>query len=324
MATSEDEFVNLNLSKLEQVKKIYSHASCPDGTMAALICAAAYEMIGLSPSIEFIQYGTKSEDELEPEPGQLFVDIAPPEDRWEDWRDVEPVVLDHHETREHITRGLDGIYGYPVYSGASLAFAYIMLPIAAHVSLEKNCAGKWAKYAELAQIRDTWKTDRSEWVDAASFGQGLSFFGSEYLLGLIKDDKLDFDEILKIGKIKYDKILRKANLIAKSSYFSTLSHNGRQYKLAFFNSTEKNISEVCHHLIEEMGCDFASGYFATCKDDKPITIVSLRTSSGLNARKIAEIFGGGGHPTAAGFKIFGDASISNIVGHVKSGIKRIV
>jgi len=295
--------------------------------MAALICAAAYRSCGLSPKIEFIQYGTKEEEELQPGPGQLFVDIAPPESKWKEWQDVKPIVLDHHETREHITKGLDGVYGYPEYSGASLAFTHVLVPLwhQANVAVSMQ---QWAKYVILAQIRDTWQSDHPEWFDAASFGQGLAFYGSRDLLESLNRGTLDLDEVLKIGRKAYKRILRKAEYVAASSYTKEVNLEGEVYKLAFFNSTEKNISEVGHHLLEVNGYDLAAGFFSLYQDGKFRIIVSLRTGERLNARKIAEVFkGGGGHPKAAGFKMDGpgeyDAlahTFGDIVGYVESAI----
>lgn len=295
--------------------------------MAALICSTAYRAIGLCPEIKFIQYGTKEEKELTPEPGQLFVDFAPPNDRWEEWKDVDPIVLDHHETREKVTRGLGGIYGHPKYSGASLAFMHVMVPLWNEMTTPRITLQEWAKFAILAQIRDTWQSDSPAWFSAASFGQGLSFFGSRSLLAAVEEDNLDLHQVLDIGKKVYERILRKAEHIADSAYTETISLNGESYKLAFFNSTEKNISEVAHHLLEECECDLAAGYFSIFQDGKFRIIVSLRTKGRLNARKIAEVWNGGGHPPAAGFKMDGprgfDAlahTFGDIVGYVKSGI----
>jgi hypothetical protein len=323
LGTSEEFVIN----KLKQIKKIIAHRSCPDGTMAALICAAAYQKaLSAIPKIEFIQYGTKEERELQPEPGQLFVDIAPPEDRWEEWKDVEPIVLDHHETREHITKGLGGIYGYPEFSGASLAFMHVMTPLW-EVSKEHPSLQEWAEFAVLAQTRDNWQTDSPVWLDAAALGQGLMFFGSKLLLDELGNNSLNLKKVLEVGRISYDKILRKAGYVAESAYYNDYGCNGEIYKLGVFNSTEKNISEVGHILLEEKGCDLAAGFFIICQEDKLRIIVSVRTGDRLNARKIAEVFGGGGHPKAAGFKMDGpgehDArahTLEDITQYIQSGI----
>jgi len=304
--------------------------------MAALICAAAYQAVGLSPEIHFIQYGTKEEEELEVEEGHLFVDITPPANRWQEWKNANPIILDHHETREHVTKGLGGVYGFPEYSGASLAFMHVMVPLWFQIynsvpevqkTLEEGYVRKWAKYAILAQIRDNWKATHPAWFDAASFGQGITFFGPKNLLDDIKNHTLDLDEVLRIGKMVYERILRKAEHVAGSAYTKEVSFQGEDYKLGFFNSTEKNISEVAHRLLEEHGCDLASGYFPIYQDGKFRIIVSLRTGKRLNARKIAEAWGGGGHPTAAGFKMDGpkesdalDHTFRDIIGWVEAGI----
>ena len=318
--------------RLLKVTKVISHRSCPDGTMAALICAAGFQAENLAPEIEFMQYGTPEEEALKPEPGQLFIDITPPPKRWKEWKDVDPIVLDHHETRQHITEGLGGVFGYPEYSGASLAFMHVLVPLWERVSpkpyVRMPSLEDWARFSVLAQIRDNWQTEDPAWLEAASFAQGLMFHGSRDLLKEVEDTCLNLDEVLKIGTKAYERILRKAKYVAASSYVKEVSLKGESYKLAFFNTTEKNTSEVSHHLIDVDKCDLAVSFFSLYQGGGLKIVVSLRTNERLNARKIAEVFeGGGGHPRAAGFKMNGpgggdalDHTFGDIVGYVEGAM----
>jgi oligoribonuclease NrnB/cAMP/cGMP phosphodiesterase (DHH superfamily) len=309
------------ISRLKKVRKIYAHKSCPDGTMSALVCTAAYQAIGLSPDIEFIQYNTKKIDELKVDTGLLFVDIAPPGDNWEKWKKVSPIVLDHHATREHVTKGLGGFYGYPEDSGASLAFKHVMAPLLVGTE-SASILTKWAKFVVLARIRDTWQQDHPEWFDAAAFGQGTQFFGSKPLLEDLAEGRLNLDKVLEIGRLLYKKIERKSEFVSKSSYYTTMVLD-REYKLGFCNSSEGITSEIGHYMLNSEGCDLAAIYFIFVQDGGLKAVVSLRSTDALNARAICERFGGGGHPRAAGFRTNGAYPITHIVDKVKEAIATV-
>ena len=117
-------------SDLRKVTKIFSHASCYDGTAAAMICARTYAAIGLDPDIKFIQYDDEEHEKMEAGPGQMFVDITPPRSRWEEWKGHAPIVLDHHESSKVATDGLKGVFGRndELMCGAALAYEHVMKP----------------------------------------------------------------------------------------------------------------------------------------------------------------------------------------------------
>jgi single-stranded DNA-specific DHH superfamily exonuclease len=298
----------MNIEKLRAVTDIFSHESCPDGLSSALICQKAYKWLNLSPSIHFIQYDTDFMEKLEPRPNQLFVDITPPKSRWEEWKTVNPIVLDHHDTAKHVTEGLGGTYGDSNESGASLAFKHIYQPLMdfAHVPFDDK---DYRHFSELAMIRDTWKKDNPLWPNAASVAHALMFFGSKEMLS----NPRGLNELLSIGTTIYNGIESKSKKYARGSYFKTFTRypgfdgDNETIKIGFFNCTEKLTSDAANYLIDSCGCDIAVGYFYLFEDNQSCCVVSLRSNGKALVNKMAEMAGGGGHPKAAGYRLRGDS-----------------
>jgi oligoribonuclease NrnB/cAMP/cGMP phosphodiesterase (DHH superfamily) len=286
-------YVKDMIDSFKKVDEIYCHASCPDGTGSALVCAKVASVVGVFPKIKFIQYGTKEHLELEAKPNQLFVDITPPLNRWQEWQDLGVLVLDHHKTAENATRMLNGVFGNSSQSGTSLAFEYLMYPIRDKIDNYEQ----WERFAKLCAIRDTWDNKNSEWEQAAALAHGLISIGPEKLLESI--DAFNFDLVYQFGKLTVDKIKRKAAVISKTSIVKTEIIGGVECKFAFFNLTDPTFSDISEFLRVDYGFDVAASYFYI-HGDRPKTVVSFRSNDKVNVRKVAEKFGGGGHDRAAG------------------------
>ena len=289
----------IDIDKLKSVKTIYSHSFCPDGLSAAMICRAAYSSIGLSPEIIFINYDTLEHENLEPGPDQLFIDITPPVKRWEEWISFSPVVLDHHDTVKHVSEAL-GVYGDVNDSGASLAFKHVMKPLFSSFENHPGALEKWARFAWLAMIRDTWKDKHEDWRNACSLAHSLGFYNSNSLLISASELEINLDEMLRFGGVLLKKSEGKIFRLASTAVVETY----REKKFGFFNCTEKLINETAHELIDVHGCDIAVGFFMNFEGGSYNINISLRSKkNGVLVNKMAEVLGGGGHPPAAGFKL---------------------
>jgi len=297
-----------DLDKLRSVKTVIAHKSCADGTAAAMIAVRALKALGANPEVKFVQYDTKEQHELPAWPNQLFVDITPPLKRWWDWADLDPIVLDHHDTAEAVTAGLGGVYGYPEESGATLAFRHVMMPVVKHLSGSGgsvSAAGheKWAEFAHLCRVRDTWQDKHPDFTAGQGVAHGLSFYGSKDMVQAAREDAVDFDRVRAVGSELYAKLLWKAGVYADSAHLFEAERGGRTYKFGVFNCSEKATSEAAHILLDR-GCDVAVGYFMLFQDDSVCYSVSLRShKGGVLVNKMAEQLGGGGHPPAAGFRV---------------------
>jgi len=305
------------MTDLESLKRVYYHASCPDGTASAVIVASALSLRGLLNNVEFrsIQYGTKEHDEIVPEPGSMFVDITPPIKRWREWEGTDVVVLDHHETAREVTIGLGGVYGTnDKWSGARLAYEHVFRPNAV------NCSSELDDFSFLAMIRDTWKKDHPRWKEAEAQAMALSFYGSEEMLERVNRRALDLEDLMRLGQSLAKKAERSIKKYCSRASW-TESHG---LKLAFFNCTEKLISEIGNSLIEA-GADVAVGWFSIDEDGGPKAIISLRGNGKISVRKVAQRLGGGGHDKAAGFGISGlTLSHQNLVNTITVNVAAVL
>ncbi len=313
----------MDIEKLKAVTDIYVHQSCPDGLSSAMLCAAAYSRVGLRPKIWFLQYGTEKMRQLEPRPNQLFCDITPPLDRWQEWQDHSPIVLDHHETARVATDGLGGVYGTSVQSGATLAYEHIFKPLDEDAG-QSGGDPDWQNLAELAPIRDTWQDSHERWVEATGMAHALMQNNPYDLIDAARDGKVDFVELFKQAKREGDRIDFKARKLAEGAYMVPIQSKGVSYLLGVVNCTEKIISDVCNMLLRN-GCDIAVSYFMLNEDGAPKLSISVRTNGEISARMLCELRKGGGHHRAAGFRIEDglNASVQTIVQTVSNSVWEI-
>jgi hypothetical protein len=289
--------------ELVEVKEVNSHAFCPDGTSAAMICLAAFAAVGRVPEVKFVTYDTVDHDGAVAGPGQLWVDITPPRKRWEDWRESGAIVLDHHETSKDVVNSLGGVYGGPDDSGASLAFRNVMRILCP----DRDDIEKWAKFAYLCMVRDTWKDTSPDWEEAGAVANALSFYTQKALLISASNGSLDLNEIIRFGKVLIKKAEGKAFRLAETSTF--VGAGG--LKFGFFNCTERLISETGHELLDKKGCDVAVGFYYTNESGNTDLCVSFRSrKGGFPVNKLAEHFKGGGHQPAAACRIKGAEDVS--------------
>ncbi len=292
---------------LKEVKEVYYHAGCPDGTSSAMICALAFNDRDENdfPKFRSVSYGEKWYEEMEPKKWQLFVDITPPKNRWEEWKSYKPIVLDHHQSAKYIVDGLEGVYGNENESGAVLAFKHVYKPLKEfknkhrYKSYDQNGeTDRVANFAELNSIRDTWNKKSPRWGEASELACGLSMYEARKLIDDALRGEFKFESMQEIGKVILDNRMRKGRAILKSNKIHEI--NGK--KIIVFNTFDGATSEICD-VLNDGGIDIAVGYFYSHRD-KDCIQVSLRSKVKIN--HIAEAFGGGGHENAAGFRITSD------------------
>lgn len=308
----------INRERLQEVTDVYFHASCPDGTASAMIVADTYAAMEWDIKMHAVQYGTESHENIVAGSGQLFVDITPPKSRWEEWKEHDPIVLDHHETSKHVVEGLKGIYATNEFSsGATLAYEHVAVPLF-------GGNDEWRKFAEIAMIRDTWKRNHALWREACAQAYALQLFGSKMLIQQVVKGSFHHRPFMEIGHLLLESTDHKVKLITETAAKWSVSVGNQDYLIAVFNCTEKIISDVANLLLEK-GADVAVGYFFLFEDGVQRAVVSIRTSGKISARSIAESQGGGGHDRAAGFKIEPANSISptSIIDTIMTAIKSV-
>jgi hypothetical protein len=293
--------------------------------MSAAIAARAFKMIGKTPKIEFVQYGTKKHTELTPDYNQMFIDITPPISRADEWKKFSPVILDHHITAKHVTESCNGVYGDMNESGATLAYKYVMQPICDYHGVQPAYAYK--ELADLVMIRDTWKRYHRDWIMAIGLAEILtdrdpfSFIEEMSVSGGVSDSW--FSSIIADSKRAGEKIAYRASTLARKAFITEFCLNNKNYTIGLFNCTDRMTSDTANTLLE-CGCDIAAGFSITCEDEKINVVVSIRTDGTFSARKIAEYYGGGGHERSAGFSIKGEsainATVNSIINDIVNGV----
>lgn len=324
--------VGFDLESIRKIETVYSHASCYDGTAAAIICAFAFKRLGIDPKFEFIQYDSSEQLNLIPKPNCLFIDITPSLLSIDQWLPFKPLILDHHETAKPAVESLQGIFGLNsrFESGANLAYNFIYKPIEFQYGGSDECdecdgSGTYkldgeickcicseeqevdpiSRFAHLCAIRDTWQDKHEDWEAAQYVCHGLDLYSNQELLEKIQDGSYGPNDLVvlsDIGSRLYRKILRKSKAVAQTAFITTINYQQQAIKVAIFNCTEKIISETCHILLNEYGCQLAISYFTNFNYNEFQTVVSLRSNT-LKVNEIAQRFGGGGHQGAAGYRI---------------------
>lgn len=300
------------------IKEVYYHGSCPDGTSSAMICMEAFLRLGKIPNFHSVQYGTEKFEKMVAEKGQLFVDITPPKDRWTEWVGLSPIVLDHHISSSHITIGLNGVYGTnDENSGAVLAYENILSRFLAES--EKKT---WKEFANLCMIRDTWKKESELWNDSCAMASSLKTIGGNDILSdMIYGVEPDFEKLLEFGKIIEKKDKRTASAAADSAFRYSFLLKDKKINVSIVNHSGGLISDIADVMMSN-GADISIGWFYIFdKNDK--TVVSIRTNELLNASEIASAFGGGGHKNAAGFQIDKSVSVHELCSYLEKVINSL-
>ena len=316
------------IDKLLAVTDVFYHANCPDGSAAAAICAKAFSIMCTAPEFHPLQYGTDYMNALEARPGQLFVDITPPIARWREWEGMSPIVLDHHETVREVTEGLGGAYRTNErHSGAVIAFEEVLEPAARACMPAEDADAllpRWAQFANVAMVRDTWKKDSELWHRACAQAEGLNLYGAGDVIAKVHDGEFSISELEAVGEILLGKAKRKVEFAASKATHDTALVRGNPVRIAVFNCTEKLTSDIANALIDG-GANVAAGYFYTMEGTDVRLCVSVRTDKSVSARGIAEEWKGGGHDRAAGFQLEGALAMGpdRVLSAIKSSLWRL-
>jgi hypothetical protein len=307
----------IDIEKLKAVKKLVTHANCPDGIASALIIKDALPEV----EVVFMAHGTEAHKKLEPRPGTLFVDFSPFQDQWEGslhaakrWIEAGAIVLDHHPTQRDVTMafveaGL-GNYGENDKNecGAWLAYEHVWRPIKlGHGPFNPHDDGESVKQlAELAGVRDTWKKDDPRWQAACEQAEELMFWGF---------DSLDLDSItdpraISLGSKLFEKKIEHAKkAIGEAHEFTTQKGTG----VVMFQGVtptsdaaeilEKDWDPIYRTGVLDFPPNIVAGFHYKVDGDKLKLQFSTRSHTGYDVGAFCKSRGGGGHSAAAGFTI---------------------
>lgn len=323
----------IDVEKLRNVKRLITHANCPDGIASALIIKDAL------PDVEvlFMAHGTEEHKRLEPQPGMLFCDFAPhiptiPQDMLDGtvkhmldghalakWIEAGVLILDHHPTQRDITdnfvrNGL-GVYGENDKNecGAWLAYEHVWKrirlghgPFNPPDRVEDNVE----RFAELAAVRDTWKKDDPRWQAACEQAEELMFWGFDRF-NFASEMSLPEGSI-HVGNILFEKKIEQAKkAISEAHFFVTRPKS----TLVFLFQGVTPTSDAAELLekSEELRSlklpgnhgqpDIVAGFHYKVDGNKLLLQFSTRSHTGYDVGAFCKSRGGGGHKAAAGFTV---------------------
>ena len=302
----------ITLDALRNVTRIVYHSNCADGLSSALICKAAFELINCA-DLEYvpITYGVELET-LDIRPGTLFVDMCPSKTNADKWVDVNPIVLDHHESAKPIVAKFpNGVFGDSNYSGAMLAFEHVLSTVRNELHITKEIFDTWQNFATLCMIYDTWKSTHKDWLPACRLTTGLVTLGIDKLFKVLSNEKTNsvyeinrvLDEAIQIGTPIFDDKLKQSEYYANNCLKFQVGH----LNCAFVNVLGAPVSLTGNALIEKYGVDIAIfGCVAPSKRPAKdgLTVMewglSFRSSDRFNVSKLGQRLWGGGHARAGG------------------------
>lgn len=283
------------LERISKVQTVVSHgAACPDGIASAMIIK------GVLPHAKyiFLNYNTPELDALKAEPGIMFVDFTPPQNRVEEFVQAEAVVLDHHEKQKDIVEAF-GEYGVytdkPGWSGAMLAYVYVWEPLmkVSNYAMHSENTARVASFAKLAGIRDTWQKNHLNWRLACAQAETLRFYPQEMWMSRPTFDPSWVEEKMSIGEILLQKNEeRDARLVKNAAFY----RSGQKKSLAAIVPSIET-SDVADKLDADLVIGFA--YEAIDGIDLRIRL-SMRSRGVYDVGDFCKTLNGGGHKFAAG------------------------
>lgn len=289
---------------LRNVERVVVHGDCPDGMASAKLL---YDALKVEP--EFVKHGSEKYEQLDATEGMLFCDIAPPVNRWQEFRYQGAIVLDHHKAVEDIVKafGERGVFADeakdPGVSGAVLAFNEVWYPYYTEVWYPYYTANPMDKceedarmFAKLAGIRDTWQKDNNLWKSSCHQAAALTFYSWKHWKSL---HGFCMDEEMKVGEMIFENRLSRSKQCAKEAVI----FEDCGFKVGVFNDPNRFTSDVAD-LLRDQGCNVIAGFsYFKAKDNinSPNIYYSLRSDDSFNVGEFAESLGGGGHTLSAGF-----------------------
>lgn len=280
------------------------HADCADGFGAAFAAWCALgDGQGDSPVHYLPVWYGQDFPEIPDEARVYIVDFSYPHDS-RARKDLcalaercELTVIDHHRTAQETLAGLDFAHFDLTKSGAVLTWEYF-----------QGRADEWAEDAygvhgeppELllyVQDRDLW-----QWKlpNSREFSAGLSLVPREFdrWLGIIDPDAGRRKDIIRDGVTVLRRDAALVAAICNGAIAGWLRSPAGAIQVVCVNTPVLQ-SEVCHQLLEgDPTRQVVAAFFDKGMGER---VWSLRSRPGYDCGAIAKLYGGGGHPQAAGF-----------------------
>jgi len=283
-----------------QEKIVVFHHDDADGKLGGRM---VYEAFRLDNTKRFhcCNYGTKMPNPNMVKEGDVvfIVDYCIPTDQLREITEVASLVvfLDHHKTAMDMVAKDFEYYSKLVEEdkliidldmgrcGAKIASEYFI-----SIGLDKG----WnEKVVDLVDKYDRWTKEdpRADYLNQFIYNSSMSYVNSQMWYDLLYDEEY-FQRAISIGKEFFDINLHKNELTFRSFAKETEFHGLKISVIEGFGN-----SQLFGDHIDDY--DAVCVFHITNNGKWQHSIYSSKPGSGLN--KIAEIYGGGGHKSAAGF-----------------------
>jgi len=277
----------IDKDRLMGLKRLVTHANCPDGYASASIIKNCL------PSIEvvYVQYGTKALEELEAKENTIFCDISPPAIRVEEFIGNKTIVLDHHVTQKSVVEmfGDDGVYvDKPGVSGAGLAYFHVWKQIFGHVAHPTESHA--SRLATLAGIRDTWQSHHKDWSKACALSAVMMLHGEDVV------SPKEYLDLIPVGEKIVAGRQRVVEEICEKGYSLCI-----QDTICVVLNNIDLISDVAEYLGPGVDLVVGFNYFVDSDDSLKIRWSTRTRSEKFDCSKFAASRGGGGHKKSAGY-----------------------
>lgn len=317
---------------LRSIRRLVTHANCADGMASAILVKNALPSV----EVQFVTHGSPEHRALKPELGMLFVDFTPfvdqsmnptaaeVADRVQHFVEAGALVLDHHKQQRLVVEafGGNGVFAdellHPGVAGATLALDHVWLPLLEEQRLThhtwlparsaiKDVLGARAQLAcelaRLAAIRDTWRKDDPDWIEASALSETLRFFPAAHWMGAAgAGGTLPLDWERMVGRVavwaEHERMLRRAEDVAILQLGRTISESltpGQGVRVALINT--RRAEDLAEFLRARGEANILVGYQFVGADRLRL---SLRADTTLDVGHMAKQLGGGGHSRAAG------------------------
>lgn len=265
---------------------ILYHGACSDGFGAAWAAACYF---GPEDAQYVAAYDRDRPSEVEIQDGAVvyILDFSYPRDVMEALaRRCRVIVIDHHDTAERALAGLRGadVVFDQTRSGAYLTWRHFFPEYDVPAVLRYVDAGDRWRFDLLPRVREVYAV--------------LSATPNEFdaFTRLNEDLERDVEAVARHGA----PVIAAQDRATENALRRTILAEVAGHIVPVCNTTSEH-SWIGHRLIEQYpDAPFSATWYQADADTQKW---SLRGNGQVNVARIAELFGGGGHPNAAGFRL---------------------
>lgn len=254
------------------------HKGCIDGFCAAWVCRKAF------PDAEFHAASYGSEPPLHKAKGRpvLLVDFTYRRQQLQELLSAANglTILDHHASAQKRLKDFPGTVFDMERSGAGLAF-------------DELVKGPRPPIVDYVEDRDLW---RHALPDTREINAYISTIPFEFEAWDKEQRNWKIQRIVAQGSRVQKKVEQFVREVAKNA----IRVKFQGYEVPLVNAPQVNISELVGHLSH--GEPFAMGWWQQ-RHGFSYSLRVDKASSDVNVAELAEKYGGGGHPTSAGFQV---------------------